>query len=452
MCNPPILLSVVILLFSNAVRSYQSSAVHMRSYYFYKTSDSIVKGRDINSIALRSRPNSNSFTEDLLSGDGTSQNSGKSVTVVAGATGYIGRAVVRESVRQGYTTIALVRDREYIESEEGRSRYQEAFRGAQVLQCNVTCMQSINNVFSSIHNQYDNVDTIVSCLASASGIKKEAYAIDYHATLNCLRAGQSQNINSKHFVLLSAFCVRRPLLQLQQAKLKFEAELAAQDDLTYTIVRPTAFFKSVSGQMENIQKGAPYVLFGDGAVTKCNPICERELAEFMIDSINVSCRHNQRFNIGGTDEPLNNKMLGNMMFKAIGMEPKYVYAPTWIFDTVITTLQLLATLLKSEALEDAAEVGRIGRYYAVEDMLTTDPKEKYGKITMQQHYNKIASMGQDPFTPIRATAYISQVLQVAPLAILCLPIGFSFAHPVDIVLTGNYEFSLLLASIGFGAH
>ena len=31
----------------------------------------------------------------------------------------------------------------------------------------------------------------------------------------------------------------------------------------------------------------------------------------------------------------------------------------------------------SQPWMDAAEFGRIGRYYAIEDMLTTDPSEKY---------------------------------------------------------------------------
>lgn len=88
------------------------------------------------------------------------------------------------------------------------------------------------------------------------------------------------------------------------------------------------------------------------------------------------------------------------MFKAIDKPPRFVYATTAIFDPIIQTTQFLATLFQSQALEDAAETGRIGKYYAVEDMLTTDPTEKYGKITMQDHYNEIASKGQDPFTPV----------------------------------------------------
>lgn len=316
--------------------------------------------------------------------------------VVAGATGYIGRAVVQESVNRGYNTIALVRSKEKILSEEGQKLWGDSFSGAQLVEMDVSDAEALSNYLAEVNN----VDTIVSCLASPVGTKKEAYAIDYQATLNCLNAGRDERVKARHFILLSAFCVRRPLLQLQQAKLKFEAALQAQNDMTWSIVRPTAFFKSVSGQLEGIQNGNPYVLFGDGAVTRCNPIAESELAEFMLNCMTDVTKCNKIMNIGGPDKPLTNKDLGDMMHKAAGLEPRYVYAPTWIFDSIINTLQLFATITKSEALEDAAEYGRIGKYYAVEDMLTTKPEEMYGKISMQDHYNKIAAEGQDPFTPM----------------------------------------------------
>jgi len=37
---------------------------------------------------------------------------------------------------------------------------------------------------------------------------------------------------------------------------------------------------------------------------------------------------------------------------------------------------------------------RIGKYYAVEDMLTKDPSEKYGRTTLRQHYEYVAENGQ----------------------------------------------------------
>jgi hypothetical protein len=41
----------------------------------------------------------------------------------------------------------------------------------------------------------------------------------------------------------------------------------------------------------------------------------------------------------------------------------------------------------------------------VEDMLTTDEEEKFGSISMMDHFQKIAREGQDPFTPVYVALY-----------------------------------------------
>ena len=58
-------------------------------------------------------------------------------TVVAGASGYIGKSVVRESVRQGYKTYALVRNKSKIDSKEGKRLYGDFFQGATVVEVDV---------------------------------------------------------------------------------------------------------------------------------------------------------------------------------------------------------------------------------------------------------------------------------------------------------------------------
>merc|ERR1719401_360813 len=91
---------------------------------------------------------------------------------------------------------------------------------------------------------------------------------------------------------------------------------------------------------------------------------------------------------------------GKMVADAVGKEPWLLGVPIGIFDFIINGLQWLADTFNSEKFEDAAEFGRIGKYYAVEDMLTTDPSEKFGSITLADHYNRIAKEGQeyDPYT------------------------------------------------------
>jgi hypothetical protein len=54
-------------------------------------------------------------------------------------------------------------------------------------------------------------------------------------------------------------------------------------------VRPTAFFKSLAGQIELVKTGKPYVMFGDGNLASCKPISEQDLARFMADCITGGC-------------------------------------------------------------------------------------------------------------------------------------------------------------------
>jgi hypothetical protein len=63
--------------------------------------------------------------------------------------------------------------------------------------------------------------------------------------------------------------VQKPLLTFQKAKLKFEEALTSAGDITYSIVRPTAFMKSLAGQVESCKGGGPYVMFGDGQLASC---------------------------------------------------------------------------------------------------------------------------------------------------------------------------------------
>jgi len=305
------------------------------------------------------------------------------------------------AARQGYKTVALVRSIEKALSPQ----YSEYLSNPNttVRQCDVTSEASIESVMSSLDSP---PSAIISCLASRTGTKKDSFLIDYGASSNLLKSARAY---SAHYTLLSAFCCKNPWLQFQQAKLKVEAEIKSQMDSSWSIVRPTAFFKSVSGQLEVIQSGAPFVMFGDGCVTRCNPISEFDLAKYLVDSISDKSRHSRIIDLGGPDEPLTMKKQGELLFSACEKKEFFVYAPLWLFDVIIDALDFYARWFQSEAIEDAAELARIGKYYAVEDMLTTGGEgggEKYGTMTLKEHYEKIAVEGQeyDPYTTVFGSA------------------------------------------------
>ena len=52
-------------------------------------------------------------------------------------------------------------------------------------------------------------------------------------------------------------------------------------------------------QVENVKKGFPYIMFGDGHLASCKPISEADLASFMADCIEDEQKINQVLPIGG---------------------------------------------------------------------------------------------------------------------------------------------------------
>ncbi|KAL8047730.1 hypothetical protein ABFX02_07G019500 [Erythranthe guttata] len=271
--------------------------------------------------------------------------------------------------------------------------------GAKVCFSDVTNLESLEK---SIENLGISVDVVVSCLASRNGGVKDSRLIDYEATKNSLVAGKK--FGAAHFVLLSAICVQKPLLEFQRAKLKFESELIRESEkdegFTYSIVRPTAFFKSLAGQVELVKDGKPYVMFGDGKLCACKPISEPDLASFIADCVLGEDLVNRVLPIGGPGGALTPLEQGEMLFRLVGKEPKFIKVPIQIMDFAIGFLDFLVSVFPS--LEDVAEYGKIGRYYAAESMLILDPEtneynaEKtpsYGKDTLEDFFKRVLEEG-----------------------------------------------------------
>lgn len=319
--------------------------------------------------------------------------------LVVGSTGYIGKFVVKELVSRGFNVIAIARERSGIRGRNDKEETLNQLQGVSVCFSDVTNLESLEK---SLENLGTSIDVVVSCLASRSGGVKDSWKIDYEATRNSLVAGR--NHGASHFVLLSAICVQKPLLEFQRAKLKFEAEMmkVAEEDsgFTYSIVRPTAFFKSLGGQVELVKEGKPYVMFGDGKLCACKPISEQDLASFIADCVLSEDKINQILPIGGPGKALTPLEQGEILFRLLGKEPKFLKVPIGIMDFAIGILDFLVKIFPS--LEDAAEFGKIGRYYAAESMLILDPEtgeysaEKtpsYGKDTLEEFFERVLREG-----------------------------------------------------------
>lgn len=312
---------------------------------------------------------------------------------VVGATGYIGKFVVRELVKRGHEVVSFARERSGVGASTSADETRKQLKGSEVRFGDVSSMDSL--LKNGIKGEC--FDVVYSCLTSRSGGVKDAWDIDYKATRNALDAGKAAG--ATHFVLLSAICVQKPLLEFQRAKLKFEKELE-ESGLIYSIVRPTAFFKSIAGQVESVKKGKPYVMFGNGELTACKPISEADLACFMADCLEDPEKQNRILPIGGPGKAISAREQGEMLFELLGREPKFKNMPIQMFDVIIPLLSMLAKVFPK--LEDKAEFARIGKYYCSESMLVLDPETgeydadatpSYGNDTLKDFYRRVLKEG-----------------------------------------------------------
>jgi divinyl chlorophyllide a 8-vinyl-reductase len=86
----------------------------------------------------------------------------RGTTIIAGATGYIGKSVVRESVRQGYQTVALVRDLKKVQSPQGKRLYEEFFKDATIVECDVSDPVILAKVrFLSLRSIYNEKSQLI---------------------------------------------------------------------------------------------------------------------------------------------------------------------------------------------------------------------------------------------------------------------------------------------------
>ncbi|MEM9736186.1 MAG: NAD(P)H-binding protein, partial [Pseudomonadota bacterium] len=300
--------------------------------------------------------------------------------LVLGGTGTIGRATVRALLDQDHRVRCLIR------------RGSPPPEGAE-------CQEGSASDPADLDRAMAGVDAVISCLASRTGAPSDAWAVDHRANLAALRAAEGAGVS--HFVLLSAICVQRPRLAFQRAKLAFEAALSASA-LTWSIVRPTAYFKSLSGQVSRVRAGKPFLVFGDGKLTRCAPISDADLGAYLVGCLTDRDRQNRILPVGGPGPALTPREIGTALAEALGQEPRFRQIPLGLLNGIIGGLSVAGHL--SPRLAEKAELARIARYYATESMLLWNPSAgrydadatpRTGQDTLQAHFARLAA-GEAP--------------------------------------------------------
>ena len=276
----------------------------------------------------------------------------KKKVLVAGATGHIGKAVEAELLDKGYFVYAIVR-------KEKRLEYSD--------QSNLKVLSLEAGENSDWTKQLPRIDIIISCLASRSGCERDANFVDYSINSDLLHFALKMKL--QHFILLSAICIQKPKLAFQRAKLRFNSKLMASG-LRYSIVLPTAFFKSLSGQVNRIKNGKSFLVFGNGKRTSSLPISEIDLAKYIVNCIESEKSWNKSLPVGGPGPAVTPLDQAKMLFEIFDKPKKIKHISPRFFDFAL--ILLFPVSFFSQKIKDKVELIKIGKYYAEESMLFYD--------------------------------------------------------------------------------
>ena len=302
------------------------------------------------------------------------------VVLLVGSSGYIGKKVKEHLASEGYHVICLIRQ---IINKSHRSNPKITYFKADI------CKNEDINELAKI---LPNIDYVISCIASKTGGIKDSWAVDFEGNNNLLNFALEKKVSL--FILLSAICVQKPKLAFQRAKLAFESQLV-RSGMPYSIVRPTAFFKSISGQIERVKSGKPFLLFDNGQKTACKPISETDLAIFITDCITNTSRLNKVLPIGGPGPAITPLDQGKLIFELLGKDPYFRRIPSFIF--YVFGFCLLPFAIMSCRIQNLREFTKIAHYYSTESMLVWNEQKncydqnmtpEFGKDTIKKFYEE----------------------------------------------------------------
>jgi len=241
--------------------------------------------------------------------------------LIAGATGYLGRYLVKEAKNQNYWVRALARNSNKL--DELKDSIDEVFEGEIT---NPVTLEGICN----------NVDVVISSIGITRQKDGLTYMdVDYQGNKNLLDLAVKNKVSKFVFVsVLNAHKMGH--LKGIEAKLLFEEKLI-ESGLDYVIMRPTGFFSDMLEFLNMAQKGRVSV-FGSGE-NKINPIHGADLAEVCVSSLKKS---EKEINIGGP-EIFSFNEIAEIALKVQNKSIKISKLPMWMIKIILPIMKTFSS-------------------------------------------------------------------------------------------------------------
>jgi uncharacterized protein YbjT (DUF2867 family) len=280
--------------------------------------------------------------------------------LVAGATGYLGKFVVRALKAKGYWVRALGRSAERLAAIEEYA--DELFIGE------VTDPDSLSGLCDGI----DIVFSSVGITRQKDGLTYND--VDYQGNRNLLTIAEGSAVSKFVYVhVLNAEKLQH--VAMIQAKQAFVDELK-QSALDYTVICPTGFFSDMEEFLSMARSGRVY-LFGDGS-NRINPIHGADLAEVCADALES---REQQLDVGGP-EVFTYREIAELAFEVFEKPSKITCLPKKLIAAAVGALRWLAPVKTYGPIQFLATV------------MTMDVvDETYGQRRLADHFRRCSEAG-----------------------------------------------------------
>lgn len=237
------------------------------------------------------------------SGMATETGCGRRV-LVAGATGYLGRHVVRAMHDAGYRVRALARDPARL--REARPLCDEVFVG------HATRPETLGGLC-------DGVDIVFSSLGVRSFRRRPTFwEVDYRANLNIFERASAAGVRHAIFISLAHAPELRGRYALVEARERVANTLRASG-MRWTILRPTGYFNDMADYFAMARRGTAWII-GDGR-GKINPIHGADLAAEAVRAVVDPSLWDAGEDVGGP-ETFTLRELAELAFAVLGRPPR----------------------------------------------------------------------------------------------------------------------------------
>ncbi|PSB02596.1 SDR family oxidoreductase [Merismopedia glauca] len=239
--------------------------------------------------------------------------------LVTGATGGLGRRIVRRLREQEIPVKAFVRlTSHYRELED---------KGAEILIGDLRQVRDIERACQG-----------VKYVISAHGSGRSPQDLDYRANIDLIDAAKANGV--EHFVFISVLGADRGYEDAPAFKAKRAVEKYLQaSGLNYTILRPAGFASNLLGLAETFRQTGIYVLIGDPK-SRTSIVSTDDLAKIAIDSVTVPGAKNQVLAVGGADI-LQRQDIPRIFGRLFNREPIIINPPLVAFDGIRSAIGFL---------------------------------------------------------------------------------------------------------------